>query len=180
MQTLALDECRKGFSEWVRPHEQKAARDKAAHDSAWIRSKGAVTRKDKCADWPYRVKEQYESARRSIRVFRWHHRPRVAPDTADRLFYEQATRWKNETMHWSSVTKMIAHPSYLRIIGLGRDFKRGEIEKLILRELKDEPDHWFDALVAITGEDPVRPEDDFDGAVNAWLDWGRQKGILVN
>lgn len=94
------------------------------------------------------------------------------------MFYEEATRWKDDTMHWSSVTKMLAHPSYLRIIGLGREFRRGEIERLILRELENEPDHWFEALVAITGENPVGQEDDFDAAVNAWLAWGRQKGLL--
>ena len=37
-----------------------------------------------------------------------------------RSFHEQAERWKSETQHWSSVTRMLAHPSYLRIIGLSR------------------------------------------------------------
>lgn len=82
-------------------------------------------------------------------------------------------------MHWSSVTRMIAHHSYLRIIGLGREFKQGEIEELLLKELEAEPDYWFDALTAITGDNPVRPEDDFDESVNAWLEWGRSKGILA-
>jgi hypothetical protein len=66
----------------------------------------------------------------------------------------------------------------LRIIGLGRKFRQGEIEKLILGELQNDPDHWFDALVAITGENPVRQNDDFDAAVDAWLEWGRQNRII--
>lgn len=132
----------------------------------------------KCAiRWAERVREQYEPARRAIRVFRWH--TRLSPENgASRLFYREADQWKNDTMHWSSVTKMIAHPSYLRIIGLGRMFRQGEIEKLILGELQTDPDHWFDALVAITGENPVRQNDDFDAAVNAWLEWGRQNRII--
>jgi hypothetical protein len=94
------------------------------------------------------------------------------------LFHEQAERWKKETRHWSSVTKMLAHPSYLRIVGLTRLSTNNELERLLLHELESEPDYWFDALAAVTGDDPVRPECDFDRSVNAWLDWGRQKGII--
>jgi hypothetical protein len=78
----------------------------------------------------------------------------------------------------SITTKAIAHPSYLRIIGLARDSTGREIERLLLRELEAEPDHWFAALTAITGEDPVRPQDDFDETVEAWLKWGHNEGII--
>jgi hypothetical protein len=74
---------------------------------------------------------------------------------------------------------MLAHPSYLRIVGLARGSTGNEIERLLLEELEAEPDYWFYALTAVTGEDPVQPQDDFDGAVNAWLEWGREKGYLV-
>ena len=86
--------------------------------------------------------------------------------------------WKSETGHLSSVTKAIAHPSYLRIIGLSKDSFEYEIERLLLCELEADPDHWFAALRAITGDDPVKPEHDFDDAVGAWLEWGKQKGII--
>jgi hypothetical protein len=137
-----------------------------------------VNSKKKCViRWAERVRDQYEPARRAIRVFRWH--TRLRPETiAARLFYREADKWKNDTMHWSSVTKMIAHSSYLRIIGLGRMFRQGEIERLILEELQNDPDYWFDALEAITGENPVHPDDDFDTAINAWLEWGRQNRII--
>lgn len=94
------------------------------------------------------------------------------------LFREQVELWKDQTSHLSSITKAIAHPSYLRIIGLARESTEHEIERLLLHELEAEPDHWFAALAAITGEDPVRPEADFDDAVGAWLAWGREKGII--
>ncbi|HWZ44802.1 MAG TPA: hypothetical protein VNW97_15110 [Candidatus Saccharimonadales bacterium] len=97
-----------------------------------------------------------------------------------RIFYEQAACWKAETQHWSSVSKMLAHPSYLRIVGLARLSAGNEIERLLLQELEAEPDYWFDALIAITGENPVQPEDDFDQSVDAWLEWGRQKGIIAH
>jgi hypothetical protein len=93
-------------------------------------------------------------------------------------FRNQVNIWKDQTGHLSSITKAIAHPSYLRIVGLARHSTDREIERLLLRELESDPDHWFAALGAITGEDPVKPEHDFDEAVNAWLQWGREKGII--
>jgi hypothetical protein len=101
-----------------------------------------------------------------------------APPTLEQLFREQVEIWKDQTSHLSSITKAIAHPSYLRIIGLAKQSTGHEIERLLLHELEAEPDHWFAALSAITGEDPVKPEDDFDEAVGAWLNWGRKKGII--
>ena len=93
-------------------------------------------------------------------------------------FREHVERWKDETGHLSSMTRAIAHPSYLRIIGLAPKSTEHELERLLLHELEAEPDHWFAALTAITGEDPIRPDYDFDAAVAAWLNWGREKGII--
>ena len=93
-------------------------------------------------------------------------------------FRENALRWQNETGHLSSIARRIAHPSYLRIIGLARLSTDYALERLLLRELEQEPDEWFPALAAITGEDPVQESHDFDEAVNAWLEWGRAKGII--
>jgi len=49
---------------------------------------------------------------------------------------------------------------------------------LILLELKRQPDHWFWALVAITGQNPVSPESNFDRAVETWLEWGKDRGLI--
>jgi hypothetical protein len=51
---------------------------------------------------------------------------------------------------------------------------------LILRELQRETDHWFWALKAITGEDPVDPDDrgKLANMAEAWLRWGRERGYL--
>jgi hypothetical protein len=48
----------------------------------------------------------------------------------------------------------------------------------ILAEIRsegDEPDQWFWALKAITGEDPVRDEDrgDVVAMAKSWLDWAK-------
>lgn len=89
-------------------------------------------------------------------------------------FAAHVLKWRRETKHYSSVAKMVAHPSYLRIIGMGR-----QILPLLLRELESRPDHWLVALNAITGEDPVNAECTFQQAIGAWLQWGRKKGYLT-
>lgn len=117
----------------------------------------------------------YELARRlatEIPVRRQKEKQRLAE-----LFNEQVRKWKDATSHLSSISRMISHPAYLRIIGLAKDSVGNEIEKLILAEMQSEPDHWFAALTAITGHDPVQPEHNFDEAIEAWLAWGRDNGI---
>ena len=48
-------------------------------------------------------------------------------------------------------------------------------------ELEREPDHWFWALEAITGESPVPESDagDIEASALAWVEWGREKGLLA-
>lgn len=96
---------------------------------------------------------------------------RNGDDRLELLFREHAERWKKDTQHWSSATKMIMHPSYLRIMGMGPNAL-----SLILSELKERPDHWFVALNGITGEDPGPENCTFDEAVKAWVEWGVQRG----
>jgi hypothetical protein len=88
-------------------------------------------------------------------------------------FRSQVEKWRRDTRHMSSLSRMILHPSYRRIMGMGRD-----VLPLLLRELSERPDHWFVALNAITGEDPAPPRSTFDQAVAAWLNYGRQRGLL--
>ena len=51
----------------------------------------------------------------------------------------------------------------------------------ILEELKTEPDDWFWALSAITGENPVQETDagNMHAMTKAWLQWGREKGLVA-
>src|SRR5207248_11574874 len=68
-------------------------------------------------------------------------------------FFRLAVQWKQDTMFESSPWRMAAHPAYQRIIGLG-----WRTVPLILLQLARGADFWFEALVAITGEQPVLPE----------------------
>ena len=52
-----------------------------------------------------------------------------------------------------------------------------EAVPLILAELERDPDYWFWALTAITGEDPARDETTLQGATERWLEWARNRGL---
>ena len=90
-------------------------------------------------------------------------------------FEELALSWSSETAHLSSPMKVIAHPAYRQIIGLGPP-----VLPLLLRDLKETRRFWFPALNAITGENPV-PADaagDIRGMAEAWIEWGRERGLM--
>ena len=90
-------------------------------------------------------------------------------------FANLANEWKAASGHLSSVSRIAVHPAYQRIIGMGR-----KAIPLILDDLREHPDHWFWALAAITGVDPV-PDSDaghVSRMTEAWLKWGREEGYV--
>ncbi len=90
-------------------------------------------------------------------------------------FRDLAAQWKRETINVSSTSRLVMHPSYQRIIGMGR-----AALPFILRELQVHPDWWFWALSAITGENPVPSEKagSLKDMTTAWLAWGHEHGYL--
>jgi len=91
----------------------------------------------------------------------------------DEKFAALAAQWRAETAWTSAVSQMVMHPAYQEIIGMGRD-----VIPYLLRELERQPEHWFWALRAITGADPVRPEQRGQVAAMAqsWRQWGQEHG----
>ena len=91
----------------------------------------------------------------------------------EQTFQELAAIWWEETRFTSSVTAMVMHMAYQRIIGLGP-----AVIPSLLQELDRSPQHWFWALHAITGVDPVLPEHkgQVQHMVQDWLHWGRETG----
>ncbi len=89
-------------------------------------------------------------------------------------FHQLVGEWKEATALTSSGTELVLHPAYQQIIGMGK-----EVIPLIVAEFRREPDHWFWALKAITGEDPVAESDRGKVArmTDAWLDWAAQGGF---
>ena len=88
-------------------------------------------------------------------------------------FAALAHQWREETAALSSSSMIAMNQSYQRIIGMGQP-----VLPLIMREMSREPDHWFWALMAITGENPVAPDDvgDLEKMTDSWLRMGRERG----
>ena len=100
---------------------------------------------------------------------------KTAAEELSERFNLLADRWRAETAFLSSVEDMCIHEAYQRIIGLGQP-----AVPLLLRGLDREPDHWFWALQAITGQ--VVHDEGTAGNVaamaRAWTEWGRRNGYL--
>ena len=95
---------------------------------------------------------------------------------AEQRFNKLAKAWKSETELVSKVTKIILHPAYQKIIGMGEP-----AISLILNDLvQNGPDDWFWALTAITDENPITKEiaGNMAAMTEAWLQWGRKAGYL--
>jgi hypothetical protein len=82
--------------------------------------------------------------------------------------------WKKDTENLSSVIKIVSHPAYKKIIEMGE-----KALPLILNELKKETDYWFNALIMISGDNPVPYNDAgyMDRMKEHWLEWGKKKGL---
>jgi hypothetical protein len=97
-----------------------------------------------------------------------------AEDPAAR-FRTLVKQWKKDTEASSSILRMVKHPAYQEIIGMGQ-----QAVPLLLSELKREPDFWFAALQQLTGADPAPKVSagKIEEMTKAWLEWGRQKGLV--
>ena len=99
-----------------------------------------------------------------------------AAATLQAQFTALAAEWRRERPRGQDIAAMTAHPAYQRIIAMG-----AAAVPWILESLAAQPEHWFVALNAITGADPV-PESSrgrLPEMAAAWLEWGRQQGYRV-
>jgi hypothetical protein len=94
-------------------------------------------------------------------------------ETLEEKFQRLANAWQKAVAHLSSSSKRENHPAYQEIIALGPP-----VVPHLLRDLEVSRRHWFTALTAITGADPVCDEDagKIVSMVEAWLRWGKEKG----
>lgn len=128
--------------------------------------------------WPPRRREERNhQERRKRRPVRDQQvadlQPRLNNETRAR-FESLVSWWRTETSPLSSLHDIILHPAYQQIIGMGESAL-----PYLLTEMATAPDHWGWALRAITGEDPVPPEDagQLDRVAKHWLEWARRAGI---
>ncbi len=95
----------------------------------------------------------------------------VAPQAAPaERFQKLAATWKSAVRFLSDMDEMCSHPAYQEIIGMG-----AAALPFIFLELEREPDNWFWALKAITGEDAVPEEHRGNVELMAkdWLLWAQ-------
>lgn len=90
-------------------------------------------------------------------------------------FKKYLDTFKKETLLYSSIDKKISNLNYLMIVGLGR-----EAIPLILNEYFTNGGFWHNALVALTGANPVTVEMHGKPKVirEAWRTWAINYGCL--
>ena len=101
--------------------------------------------------------------------------PRQSRNPSPERLRRLEAQWNSDTEFLSDAGKIMNHPAFQAIIGLGH-----EVVPLLLRDLESQPSLWVWALPDITGEDPVAAADrgNIRKMTAAWLQWGRDKGML--
>jgi hypothetical protein len=104
----------------------------------------------------------------------------VSSESVEQRFRMLESQWSAETRFLSDPGKIMAHPAMRAIIALGY-----EIVPFILRDLQAKPSLIAWALPEITGENLAPPKTeggfrkwDVVPATEAWLQWGRNKGLV--
>jgi hypothetical protein len=97
----------------------------------------------------------------------------VPQESLEQRFHRLAHEWHSAVAHHSSTTIRNNHWAYQEIIRMGTP-----VVPLLLRDLEESHRHWFAALQAITGADPVPGEDAgrIPKMAEAWLRWGKEQG----
>jgi hypothetical protein len=82
--------------------------------------------------------------------------------------------WQSETIFSSSVSEITNNSAYRSIIGLGQ-----EVLPFIFDDLKNNDNHWFYALEALTGQNPIKEK--HRGFIplmkKDWIEWGKENNL---
>ena len=86
-----------------------------------------------------------------------------------------AEKWKEDSKFLAFAKDSVQLPTYQAIIAMGKIAL-----PYILEDMKIQPNHWFTALKAITGENPVLSEHrgNIQSMSNDWLLWGKKNQII--
>ncbi len=120
---------------------------------------------------PLPLSDQYEPKKSATVIISF---GKVPFNIEEIKFRRLADEWERETAMHSVTSKIVLHPAYQRIIGMGPT-----VIPLILRQMKKKPGHWFWALDALTGgESPAEGAANLLEATSSWIKWGESKGYL--
>lgn len=91
------------------------------------------------------------------------------------LFDALSEQWTRDRRRGADVHELAMHPAYQRIIGMGEN-----AIPLILEAMKQRQGHWFWALNAITGQNPIPEEHEGNmrQMTRSWLKWGLEHGYI--
>jgi hypothetical protein len=126
--------------------------------------------------------DQYSAHIFSINEFTnssYHERIIIGFDWAKFQMLTEQWRAKRNPLS-SSAWDNVLNPAYQRIVGMGITAVPFILYELRRELKKGEPDEWFVALWAITGENPVAVENRgrTREMAEAWLEWGSRQGYL--
>jgi hypothetical protein len=98
---------------------------------------------------------------------------RTQAECVQEKFQRLANAWHQAVAHLSSSSKRESHPAYQEIIAMGP-----AVVPFLLSDLEANRLHWFTALTAITGINPVAEEDagNVPRMIKTWLQWGKAQG----
>ena len=91
------------------------------------------------------------------------------------IFNGLAKNWREATGGNALTMRRYAHASYQSILALE---PKKEVISLILHELQERPDRWFEALKALTKTNPAQDSKTFDETVQRWIDWGKAENYI--
>jgi hypothetical protein len=100
-------------------------------------------------------------------------------ESIDEQFRYLADLWRRETENLSSITRIVAHSAYQKIIEIGKR-NRQSVIRLILTDLDKQRSFWAVALNAISGDNPVPPDHIGNPSKvrEDWLKWGKRHGHI--
>jgi hypothetical protein len=97
----------------------------------------------------------------------------IQAESLEQRFRRLESLWNAETGHLSSATKIMNHPAFREIVGLGE-----AVVPLMLRDLQEQPRLWVWALPEITGVNPLATQDagNIGKMSETWLCWAKEHG----
>jgi len=101
----------------------------------------------------------------------------VTTETLRQKFERLADTWQKETVLVSNIGLIQSNPSYLGIIAMGKDAL-----PFIFNNMRQNPNHWFIALNAITGVNPVQENDrgNVEAMTTSWLQWAKKNAYATS
>jgi hypothetical protein len=97
----------------------------------------------------------------------------VANPADEKEFRELFDWWKRDTAPLSSASAIVGHPAYEKIIAMGQ-----RALPLMLQATRDHGTVWFGAPERITKVCPAPEGAKPKARREAWLKWGKEKGLI--